>query len=69
VSEILARIEVLSARAREARDAASLIQQQRDSVIVEAIEEKGVRAADVAEAAGISRARVTVILGNACAAA
>lgn len=65
MSEILTRIAVLSERAREARDAASLIQQQRDSAIIEAVYYIGIRRVDVAEAAGISRARVTVIVGNA----
>lgn len=65
MSEILDRISELSRRAREATDAAKLIQAQRDSLIVEAIDTEGQRAGKVATAAGISRARVTVILGNA----
>lgn len=65
MSEILTGIAVLAARAREARDAADLIRQQRDSAIVEAIDRDGLSCAAVAKAADISRARVTVILGNA----
>lgn len=65
MTEILSRISELSRRAREATDAAKLIQEQRDSLIVEAIDQEGERPAKVAAAAGISRSRVTVILGNA----
>lgn len=65
MNETLTRIMELSRRAREATDAARLIQQQRDSLIVEAVDREGAKAREVAAAAGISRARVTVILGNA----
>lgn len=65
MADILDRITELSRRARDATDAAKLIQAQRDSLIVEAIDAEGERAGKVAAAAGISRARITVILGNA----
>lgn len=62
--DLIPRIRAAAAEARDATDAASLRQRQRDELIVAAVDQ-GISQRAVAEAAGVSKGRIIAILGNA----
>jgi hypothetical protein len=62
--DLLPRIRRAAQESRDAADAATLRQRQRDELIVRAVDE-GIPQRVVAEAAGLSKGRIIAILGNA----
>lgn len=63
LTDLPARITAAAASVRDARDAYDLALEQRDGLIVEAIDD-GMSQLKVAELAGVRKGRISAILAN-----